>query len=90
MSEINKNTITAYLSFFEHINQNELRCEVCGVRNSNIYHIEDKGDKDCIENLVALCRKDHEKYGDKKIFKDWLRNVHRMTMEQHLNKVSTK
>ena len=86
-----------YFDFFGYDENSYIPCEVCGVKAVDIHHIQarglggnPKGDKDNIENLVALCRKDHEKYGDKKIFKDWLRNVHRMTMEQHLNKVSTK
>jgi hypothetical protein len=32
--------------------------------------------KDVIENLMALCREDHLKYGDKKQHKEWLKSIH--------------
>jgi hypothetical protein len=37
---------------------------------------------DVIENLMALCRKDHARYGDNKSFKDWLKKVHALKLEQ--------
>jgi len=32
--------------------------------------------KDIPENLMALCRVHHDKYGDKKQFKDFLKDTH--------------
>lgn len=32
--------------------------------------------KDYIENLMALCREDHEKYGDKVHYYDYLNQIH--------------
>jgi len=38
--------------------------------------------KDFIENLMGLCRKCHERYGDKKQFKGWLYRVHKQKLEE--------
>ena len=38
--------------------------------------------KDFIENLMGLCRKCHEKFGDKKQFKGWLYRVHKQKLEE--------
>jgi len=38
--------------------------------------------KDKIENLMALCRMCHIKYGDKKHFKEWLQKVHTETIKK--------
>jgi 5-methylcytosine-specific restriction endonuclease McrA len=39
------------------------------------------GKRDIIENLMGLCRKCHERYGDKKQFKAWLYRVHKQKLE---------
>ncbi len=48
-----------------------IQCEKCGDKAVDIHHIDSRGmggdpngDKDVIENLMALCRKCHNKYGD--------------------------
>lgn len=56
-------------------------CEVCGTRAVDIHHIEARGmggskHADVIENLMALCRKCHVEYGDRKDIKDWLQGIH--------------
>ena len=56
-------------------------CEVCGAVAVDIHHIECKGMggsklKDYIENLMALCRGCHIKYGDKKQHKEFLTDIH--------------
>jgi IS1 family transposase len=33
-------------------------------------------DKDTIENLMGLCRKCHIEYGDKKQYKEFLKDIH--------------
>ncbi len=35
-----------------------------------------------IENLMALCRKHHEMYGDRKQWKDWLQKVHDLKIKR--------
>lgn len=63
-------------------------CEICGSVAKDIHHIEARGmggdptgKKDNILNLMALCRTDHELYGDKKQHKDYLKNVHLKFMQ---------
>ena len=56
-------------------------CEVCDARAVDIHHIKARGMggskfKNEIENLMALCRNCHLKYGDKKQHMDFLTEVH--------------
>jgi len=56
-------------------------CEVCGGQAVDIHHIEARGmggskEADTIENLMALCRDCHTRYGDVKHHKEWLKHIH--------------
>jgi hypothetical protein len=56
-------------------------CEVCGSQAVDIHHIEARGmggskDRDTIENLMGLCRQHHIEYGDKKQYKEFLKEMH--------------
>ena len=56
-------------------------CEVCNKQAVDIHHIEARGmggseDRDTIENLMALCRECHLLYGDIKLYKEWLQEIH--------------
>jgi 5-methylcytosine-specific restriction endonuclease McrA len=56
-------------------------CEVCGSQAVDIHHIEARGmggskEKDTIKNLMGLCRKCHIEYGDKKQYKEFLKDIH--------------
>jgi hypothetical protein len=55
-------------------------CEVCSVQAVDIHHIDARGmggtDKDNINNLMAVCRECHITYGDKKQYKEYLKEVH--------------
>jgi len=56
-------------------------CEICGNQAVDLHHIEARGmggsdTKDNIENLMALCRGHHVKFGDKKQHKEMLKEVH--------------
>jgi 5-methylcytosine-specific restriction endonuclease McrA len=60
---------------------------VCGKKAIDIHHVEARGlggskEADAIENLMALCREDHVKFGDKKQYKDFLKEKH----QEKLNK----
>jgi hypothetical protein len=70
-----------YLSYFNYDQSDFIPCEVCGDKAVDIHHIECRGmggskEADKIENLQALCRKCHIKYGDKKDFKEFLQEIH--------------
>jgi len=55
--------------------------EISGYLADDIHHIECRGmggskTKDNIENLMALTREEHEQYGDKKQYIEYLRTIH--------------
>lgn len=55
-----------------------ISCEVCGAPAVDIHHIESRGmggapHKNTADNLVALCRKDHEEAHAGGIHKDTLK-----------------
>ena len=65
-----------------------ISCEVCGSQAVDIHHINARGmggskTADVIENLMALDRECHIKYGDKKQYKEFLKKVHYEFMERH-------
>lgn len=62
-------------------------CEVCESRAVDIHHIKARGmggskQADDINNLQALCRNCHVKYGDKKQYVDFLIEKH----QERINK----
>jgi 5-methylcytosine-specific restriction endonuclease McrA len=70
-----------YLNHFGYDISSFIPCEVCGKTAVDIHHIEARGiggskEADVIENLQALCRECHIKYGDKKQYKDFLKEKH--------------
>jgi hypothetical protein len=76
-----------YLDYFNYGSDDFIPCEVCGGRAVDIHHILRRGmggskEKDNIENLMAVCRSCHIKYGDKKNYIDFLK-------EKHCIKIST-
>lgn len=63
-------------------------CEVCGKRAVDIHHIDARGmggdpqgGKDVIGNLMGLCRRCHNYYGDKEQFIEFLQKRHNDYME---------
>lgn len=69
------------MTFFKFDVSDFIPCEVCGARAIDIHHIESRGMggtslKDDINNLMALCRKCHIDYGDKKKYMDFLKSKH--------------
>ena len=60
-------------------------CEICEKQAVDIHHIEARGmggsSKDTPDNLMALCRNCHIKFGDKKQYKDMLKREHKRVQE---------
>lgn len=72
-----------YLNHFDFVHSESIYipCEVCTAKAVDIHHIYARGmggsnEKDVIENLMALCRKCHIKYGDRKQYRDFLKEIH--------------
>ena len=70
-----------YMNHFGYDISDFIPCEVCGHTAVDIHHIEARGmggtkDADVIENLQALCRQCHTKFGDQKQYKDFLKCKH--------------
>ena len=70
-----------YMKYFGYGIEDFIGCEVCGNKAVDIHHIDCRGmggskDKDTIENLMGLCRKCHIEYGDKKQYKEFLKDIH--------------
>ena len=75
-----------YLDYFGYTGDGFIPCEVCGSRAVDIHHIDCRGmggskKKDTIDNLMALCRKCHIDYGDKRQFKDMLIEKHKRKLK---------
>lgn len=76
-----KNHTKVYFKHFGYSGQEFIPCEVCNQRAVDIHHIEARGmggsgKKDEIQNLMALCRVCHSKYGDIKQYKEFLIEAH--------------
>jgi 5-methylcytosine-specific restriction endonuclease McrA len=75
-----------YLNHFGYDVSSFIPCEICGKKAVDIHHLENRKmgsskTKDYIENLMALCRECHIKYGDKKQYKDFLKEIHNKVMQ---------
>lgn len=70
-----------YFATFGYDISDWIPCEVCNATAVDIHHIESRGmggsqNADEPTNLMALCRKCHEYYGDKKEFLLFLKETH--------------
>jgi hypothetical protein len=86
-----KKHTSIYLNHFGYGADDFIPCEVCGVRAVDIHHILCRGmggssTKDNIENLMAVCRSCHIKYGDKKQYIDFLKTKHDVKLSVTHNK----
>ena len=76
-----KHHVEIYLKEMNYDITDFIPCELCNAKAVDIHHIDCRGmggsqSKDTIENLMALCRKCHIKFGDKKGYIDMLNKVH--------------
>jgi 5-methylcytosine-specific restriction endonuclease McrA len=76
-----------YMNHFGYDISSLIPCEVCGKKAVDIHHVEARGlggskEADNIENLMALCREDHIKFGDKKQYKEFLKEKHQEKLKQ--------
>lgn len=76
-----------YLDEMGYTDTDTIFCECCPAVAVDIHHIESRGmggdptgKRDVIENLMAVCRECHLKYGDKEQHKEYLKEVHTMKM----------
>lgn len=61
--------IKIYLDYFDYKTQSEVICEACQGMAVDIHHVHGRGkDKDVISNLMALCRKCHDRATGSKNF----------------------
>lgn len=70
--------IKTYLDHFDYT-ENEVICEACGKPAVDIHHIHGRGEgMDVIKNLIALCRKCHDRAHGSKHFvnKDEFQYIH--------------
>jgi 5-methylcytosine-specific restriction endonuclease McrA len=81
-----------YMDYFGFDTGSFIACEICGTKATEVHHLECRGmggnpngDKDRIENLQAICRACHIKYGDRTEFKDMMVKVHLKYMEVYGN-----
>ena len=79
-----------YLIHFNYSEADFIPCECCGTKAVDIHHIESRGMggskmKNSIHNLMALCRNCHEKFGDKKGYKEYLIQTHQKRLRSILS-----
>ena len=70
-----------YFTYFGFDQSDFIPCEICGSQANDIHHIECRGmggtkEPENIDNLQAVCRNCHIEYGDKKEYKEFLKEVH--------------
>ena len=79
-----------YLEAFSFDVSDFIPCEVCNARATDIHHLKARGiggskTKDTKENLMALCRTCHIKYGDKKQYYEFLVEKHKAICDTSVN-----
>lgn len=74
-----------YLKYFGYGLEDFIPCEICNSKAVDIHHIEARSKHknllNNIDNLMALCRNCHIKFGDKKQYKDMLKREHKRVIE---------
>jgi 5-methylcytosine-specific restriction endonuclease McrA len=85
-----KNHVKIYLNHFGYDTTDVILCEVCNDVAVDIHHIEargmggdPKGKNDVIENLQALCRSCHDRFGDRKKYVSLLLSCHQTKLNEY-------
>lgn len=84
-----KKYTSVYLSFFGYDESDWISCEIpeCGKQAVDIHHIHARSIRkdleNSIENLCALYREHHSKYGDKKQYKEYLQEIHNKLIDEN-------
>jgi len=66
-----------YLDYFSFGEQDFVPCENCGRRCIDVHHLDGRGPgMDVIENLMGLCREDHDEAGKNPTFNKKLKEKH--------------
>lgn len=83
-----RNYTKIYMDYFGYDLSSFICCEICGCQGVDVHHVENRksgGTKkeDTIENLMCLCRGHHIAYGDKKQYKEMLKEVHLKFMQEN-------
>lgn len=74
--------VKIYFTYFGYDESDTIICECCQrSRAVDIHHIDARGmgsssNLDYVENLMALCRRCHVKYGDKEQYMNFLKERH--------------
>ncbi len=84
------------MDYFGYTIADYMPCEIpdCYAPCGDVHHIQRRGmggrgnaeaqdESDDIKNLMGICTPHHDKFGDKKEFKPWLRQVHLKFMKDH-------
>ena len=69
------------MDYFGYQISDWMPCEICSCQGVDIHHVENRKSggttkEDTIENLMCLCRGHHIQFGDKKQYKEMLKEVH--------------
>jgi 5-methylcytosine-specific restriction endonuclease McrA len=80
-----------YLEYFGYTVADFIPCECCGSQSHDFHHIvprskfgkNNKEEQDRVENVMALCRLCHVRYGQNKRYNDFLQELHNKTIEYH-------
>jgi hypothetical protein len=79
-----------YMDFFGYDNSDFIPSELSGKPAQAVHHIkcrgmggDPKGKKDNIRNLIALTAEEHEEYGDKEQYLEYLQSSHFEYIHKH-------
>jgi thymidine kinase len=84
--------VKVYLDYFDIKTENELICEACTRPAVDIHHVNGRGvSMDVIKNLMALCRKCHERaHGSKNyVNKEQFQYIHNCFLQGQRKKYLT-